>query len=162
MARKVKNLSVKTREYVDGQGNKKANWQNIGVVMENDQGKQFMLIDRWVNLAGLPDFSGKPNPSAVMVTMFDVDENSSYKPAQKAGPTSDDMPFQMTISTNPIKVFTIKVVGPDKKYEKVSLVFQRASTAAKAVEKVKAEHPEWKCLVIDSHEPKPWRRDERY
>ena len=90
MARKVKNLSVKTREYVDSEGNKKANWQNIGVVMENDQGKQFMLIDRWVNLGGLPDFSGKPNPSAVMVTMFDVDD---YKPAQKAGPTSDDMPF---------------------------------------------------------------------
>jgi len=94
MARKVKNLSVKTREYVDGQGNKKANWQNIGVVMENDQGKQFILIDRWVNLAGLPDFSGKPNPSAAMVSMFDVDENSSYKPTQKAAPTSDnDMPF---------------------------------------------------------------------
>ena len=66
------------------------------------------------------------------------------------------------ISANQIKVFTIKVVDPDKKYEKVSLVFQRASSAAKAVEKVKAEHPEWKCLVIDSHEPKPWRRDERY
>ena len=94
MARKVKNLSVRTREYVDPQGNKKANWQNIGVVMENDQGKQFMLIDRWVNLAGLPDFSGKPNPSAVMVTMFDVDENSSYKPTQKAPSTSNnDMPF---------------------------------------------------------------------
>ena len=87
MARKIKNLSVKTREYVDGQGNKKANWQNIGVVMENDQGKQFMLIDRWVNLAGLPDFSGKPNPSAVMVTMFDVDD---YKPTQKAPSTSDN------------------------------------------------------------------------
>jgi hypothetical protein len=66
------------------------------------------------------------------------------------------------ISANQIKVFTIKVVDPDKKYEKVSLVFQRASSAAKAVEIVKAEHPEWKCLVIDSHEPKPWRRDERY
>ena len=52
-------------------------------------------------------------------------------------------------------------MDPDKKYEKVSLVFQRASTAAEAVKKVKEEHPEWKCLVIDSHEPKPWRRDER-
>ena len=50
-----------------------------------------MLIDRWVYLAGLPDFSGKENPSAVMVTMFDVDD---YKPTQKAAPTSNnDMPF---------------------------------------------------------------------
>ena len=78
MARKIKNLSVKTREYKDRDGNDKANWQNIGVIMENDQGKQFMLIDRWVNLGGLPDFSGKPNPSAVMVNIFDVDEN--YQP----------------------------------------------------------------------------------
>jgi len=65
------------------------------------------------------------------------------------------------ISANQIKVFTIKVIDPDKD-NKSSLVFQRASTATKAVEIVKAEHPEWKCLVIDSHEPKPWRRDERY
>jgi len=66
------------------------------------------------------------------------------------------------ISANQIKVFTIKVIDPDKKYGKATLIFQRASTAAKAVEIVKKEHPDWKCLVIDSHEPKPWRRDERY
>ena len=89
MARKVKNLSVKTREYTKD-GVKKANWQNIGVIMENDQGKQFILIDRWVNLAGLPDFSDKPNPSAVMVNIFDADENSNYRPAQKASSTFDN------------------------------------------------------------------------
>ena len=37
MARKIKNLSVKTREYKDRDGNPKANWVNIGVIMENDQ-----------------------------------------------------------------------------------------------------------------------------
>ena len=67
----------------------------------------------------------------------------------------------MTISANLTKVFTIKVIDPDKDH-KSSLVFQRALSAAKAVEIVKGEHPEWKCLVIDSHEPNPWRRDERY
>tara|TARA_Y100000356_G_C11050028_1_gene178230 strand:- start:107 stop:310 length:204 start_codon:yes stop_codon:yes gene_type:complete len=67
----------------------------------------------------------------------------------------------MTISANQTKVFTIKVIDPDQDKES-SLVFQRASSASKAVEIVKAEHPEWKCLVIDSHESKPWRRDERY
>ena len=85
MARKIKNLSVKTREYKDRDGNSKANWQNIGVIMENDQGKQFMLIDRWVNLAGLPDFSDKPNPSAVMVSIFDADNN--YQPGKPAPST---------------------------------------------------------------------------
>ena len=66
------------------------------------------------------------------------------------------------ISARQIKVFTIKVIDPDKKHDKATLVFQRASSAAKAVEIVKEKNPEWKCLVLDSHEPKPWRRDERY
>ena len=95
MARKIKNLSVKTREYKDKDGNSKANWQNIGVIMENDQGKQFMLIDKWVNLAGIPDFKN-PNSTSVMVTMFDVDNN--YQANRKDIPPSykgndNDIPF---------------------------------------------------------------------
>ena len=99
MARKVKDLSVKTREYTDKEGNKKLNWQKIGVIMESDQGKQFMLIDRWVNLAGLPDFGDKPNPSAVMVTMFDADNNyqpgrpAPVTPTYKGNDNTDEFPF---------------------------------------------------------------------
>ena len=66
------------------------------------------------------------------------------------------------LSATSIKEFTVKVIDTNKKGDVSGLVFQRASTATKAVELVKKEHPEWKCLVIDSHEPKPWRRDERY
>ena len=51
--------------------------KTLEFIIENDQGKQFILIDRWVNLAGLPDFSDKPNPSAVMVSIFDADNNLS-------------------------------------------------------------------------------------
>tara|TARA_Y100001963_G_scaffold96315_1_gene132599 strand:- start:1917 stop:2120 length:204 start_codon:yes stop_codon:yes gene_type:complete len=67
----------------------------------------------------------------------------------------------MTTSINPAKIFTIKVINPDKDKES-SLVFQSASSASRAVEIVKGEHPEWKCLVVDSYESKPWRRDGRY
>ena len=49
--------------------------------MENDQGKQFMLLDKWINFAGIPDFSGKENSSSIMVSMFDVDND--YKPNRK-------------------------------------------------------------------------------
>ena len=59
MARKIKNLSVKTREYKDRDGNNKANYQNVGAIMENDNGKQFMLIDKFINFAGLPDLVAK-------------------------------------------------------------------------------------------------------
>ena len=95
MARKIKNLSVKTREYKDRDGNDKANWQNIGVIMENDHGKQFMLLDKFINLACIPDFKN-PNSTSVMVTMFDVDND--YQPSRKDIPPSykgndNDLPF---------------------------------------------------------------------
>ena len=54
-------------------------------------------------------------------------------------------------------MFTLKVIDPEKDKES-SLVFQRASSASKAVAIVKEEHPEWKCLVIDSHEATPWKK----
>ena len=55
--------------------------------MENDQGKQFMLLDKWINFAGIPDFSGKENSGSIMVSMFDVDND--YKPYRKDIPPSN-------------------------------------------------------------------------
>ena len=98
MARKIKNLSVKTREYKDRDGNPKANWVNIGVIMESDSGKPFMLLDKWINFAGIPDFSGKENNGSVMVAMFDVDNNyqSSQTPRSESPSykgQDNDLPF---------------------------------------------------------------------
>tara|TARA_R100000329_G_scaffold18666_3_gene18642 strand:- start:43 stop:231 length:189 start_codon:yes stop_codon:yes gene_type:complete len=62
--------------------------------MENDQGKQFMLLDKWINFAGIPDFSGKENSSSVMVSIFDVDDNYQSKnnsPSYKG--QDNDLPF---------------------------------------------------------------------
>jgi|TARA_B100001248_G_scaffold192084_1_gene147261 hypothetical protein len=64
--------------------------------MENDQGKQFMLLDKWINFAGIPDFSGKENSSSIMVSMFDVDND--YQANRKDIPPSykgndNDIPF---------------------------------------------------------------------
>ena len=87
MARKIKNLSVKTREYKDRDGNPKANWVNIGVIMESDSGKPFMLLDKWINFAGIPDFSGKENNASLLVNIFDVDND--YKPYRKDIPPSN-------------------------------------------------------------------------
>ena len=96
MARKIKNLSVKTREYKDRDGNNKANYQNVGAIMENGNGKQFMLLDKWINFAGIPDFSGKENSASIMVSMFDVDND--YQANRKDIPPSykgndNDIPF---------------------------------------------------------------------
>ncbi len=55
--------------------------------MENDSGKQFMILDKWINFAGIPDFSGKENNGSIMVAMFDVDNN--YQPNRKDMPPSN-------------------------------------------------------------------------
>ena len=99
MAQKVKDLAVKTREYTDKEGNRKANWQNIGVVMQNDDGGEFIILDRWFNLSGIPDFKN-PNSTSVTVSMFDVNKQNNYQPPKQKGDTShkgndnlDEFPF---------------------------------------------------------------------
>lgn len=60
MARKVKNAVVKVGEYQDyGTGEKKSRWLTIGAVMRNDDGSEFLLLERHINPAGLPDPQGR-------------------------------------------------------------------------------------------------------
>ena len=100
MAQRVKDLAVKTREYTDKEGNRKANWQKIGVVMRNDDGGEFIILDRWVNLSGVPDFKN-PNSASVTVSVFDINKQNNYQPPKQKGDPSfkgqdhvdDDIPF---------------------------------------------------------------------
>jgi len=81
MAKKLYDLAVKTREYNDNEGNKKANWLNVGSVMQSDDGNKFLLVSRCFNPAGVPDFSGKGGDS-VLVSMFEPRDYSGNKPQQ--------------------------------------------------------------------------------
>lgn len=73
MAKKIKDLAVKVGEYTDKNGEKKGRWQNIGAMMAGDDGNTFLLLERWVNLAGVPDLSGKGSNSC-LVSCFDIKE----------------------------------------------------------------------------------------
>ena len=73
MAKKIKDLAVKVGEYTNKDGEKKARWQNIGAMMAGDDGNTFLLLERWVNLAGVPDLSGKGGNSC-LVSCFDIRE----------------------------------------------------------------------------------------
>ena len=46
-----------------------------------------MFIDKFINFAGLPDFSGKENNASILVNIFDVDND--YKPVRKDIPPSN-------------------------------------------------------------------------
>lgn len=69
MSKKLYDLAVKTGEYTNAQGETKGRYQNVGAVMQNDDGGKFLMIARWFNPAGVPDLSGRGGDS-VLVSMF--------------------------------------------------------------------------------------------
>jgi len=65
---KIKDIVVKVREYQDNQGNKKAQWANVGTLMRSDDGNEFILLDRHFNPAGIANPDNRGN---VLLSMFD-------------------------------------------------------------------------------------------
>lgn len=66
---KVKDAVVKLREYTDRDGNKKAQWGNVGSLMRGDDGNEFLLLDRHFNPAGIPNPDHRGN---ILISFFDV------------------------------------------------------------------------------------------
>ena len=98
MAKRKFDLAVKTGSYVDNTGATKNRYQNIGVVMQGDDGGHYMLLDPLINLAAVPRDQGKDR---VMVSMFEPREDGQA-PRQAAAPQrqaprpaipEDDIPF---------------------------------------------------------------------
>lgn len=94
MAKKY-DLSVKTGEYTDSQGQTKGRYLNIGVMMETDKGP-YILLNRTFNPAGVPGNNDRDN---IMVSLFEPRDNQSQAPAQQRQapaaqrPLNDDVPF---------------------------------------------------------------------
>jgi hypothetical protein len=98
MAKKY-DLSVKTGEYTDRDGQTKGRYLNIGVMMETDKGP-YILLNRTFNPAGVPGNNERDN---IMVSLFEPRDNQgqSQAPAQQRQaspfppqrPLDDDVPF---------------------------------------------------------------------
>jgi len=93
MAKKY-DLSVKTGEYTDRDGQTKGRYMNIGVMMETDKGP-YILLNRTFNPAGVPGNADRDN---IMVSLFEPRDNQSQAPAQqRQAPVQrdldDDVPF---------------------------------------------------------------------
>jgi hypothetical protein len=67
MATRKYDLAVKTGSYTDRDGKQKNRYQNIGVIMQGDDGGHYALLDPLINLAAVPREAGKDR---VMVSMF--------------------------------------------------------------------------------------------
>lgn len=67
MAQKLFDAAVKTGEYVDGQGQTKGRYENIGTVMQGDNG-MFLVLKRTFNPAGVPN---PENKDSVLISFFE-------------------------------------------------------------------------------------------
>lgn len=69
MARKIRDITVKTGEYQDrNTGETKGRWQNVGSLMQNDEDQSyFIVLDRTFNPAGVPN---PENRSSVILSCF--------------------------------------------------------------------------------------------
>jgi hypothetical protein len=97
MAKKLYDLAVKTGEYTV-QGQTKGRYENVGAVMQSDDGGKFIMLKRVFNIAGVPDLSGR-NSDSVLVSMFPPKDNNEPQPQQAAparqqqNQLHDDIPF---------------------------------------------------------------------
>lgn len=64
---KLYDAVVKTGEYTNGQGETKGRYENIGSVMQGDNG-QFLILKRTFNAAGVPN---PDNKDSVIVSFFE-------------------------------------------------------------------------------------------
>lgn len=88
-------LAVKTGSYQDNQGQTKNRYQNIGAVMQGDNGP-FLLLDPLINLAAVPREPGKDR---IIVSCFEPKvegQPAQAAPQQRASqqrpqPPVDDM-----------------------------------------------------------------------
>lgn len=69
MAQKIYDLAVKTGEYTDQQGQQKGRWQNVGAIMQSDDGSKFIMLAKWFNPAGIQDLTGRGGES-ILLSMF--------------------------------------------------------------------------------------------
>jgi hypothetical protein len=75
VSQKNYDLAVKVGEYQDREsGQTKGKYQNIGAIIQKDDGGRFMLLDRFFNPAGIPNPENRPN---IIVSLFNVQDRNS-------------------------------------------------------------------------------------
>ncbi len=81
MAKKIRDIAVKTGEYQDSQGQTKGRWQNVGALMKGDDGGEFIILHRWFTPAGVPNPQDK---DSVLLSCFKMD-NQGQQGGQPQG-----------------------------------------------------------------------------
>lgn len=101
-AKKIYDLAVSTRRYTDRDGNEKPAYENVGSVLEMDDGGRMILMKRTFNPAGVPFKDGSDH---ILISMFVPKEKdgqqsshneskaNAYQPKAAVADFDDDIPF---------------------------------------------------------------------
>ena len=103
MAHKTHDLAVKVGSYTNQQGEQKNRYQNVGALMQGDNGP-FIMLAKWFNPAGVQDGHGG---ESILISVFEPrqegqqapQQRPASRPAQRGAPAArqsndfDDPPF---------------------------------------------------------------------
>lgn len=91
MAKKLYDVSVKTGSYTNNQGETKNRYENIGVMMEGDNGP-YLMLKRTFNPAGVPGNAERDN---IIVSLFKPQDGNTGGGggAKQSALPDDDIPF---------------------------------------------------------------------
>jgi hypothetical protein len=88
--RPTHDLKVRVGEYVDREGNKKGRYVDVGKVFRDDNGGEFIAINRTFNPAGVPNPQGK---DMVSISRFEIrPRDGAPAPAQSQAPAPAPRP----------------------------------------------------------------------
>lgn len=90
--KKIYDLTVKTGEYQNNQGETKGRYLNVGAIMQKEDGGKFIFLNRTFNPAGVPNPDNRDN---VILSMFKPKEFESAAPQVPTSGNSeeDNIPF---------------------------------------------------------------------
>lgn len=79
MAQKLYDVTVKTGEYTNSQGETKGRYENIGTMMQGDKGP-FLILKRTFNPAGVPN---PDNKDSVICSCFEPQQQNNNQGQQQ-------------------------------------------------------------------------------
>lgn len=90
MASKIRDIVAKVSEYQDPRsGQTKGRYVNVGALMKGDNGDEFILLNQWINLAGLPS-----KGNSVILSCFKTGNNGQDQQPQYQQPQYQQPQYQ--------------------------------------------------------------------
>jgi hypothetical protein len=93
--KRIYDLAVVVGSYTDRTGQQKNRYQNVGVILQKDDGGKFIMMDRSFNPAGTPYDASRGN--TILISMFEPkpqEGQGGQQATHSAGQQeTDDIPF---------------------------------------------------------------------